>query len=110
MRTINFTRYAAPVSDFDAEATVARHMRTLETEDDAVVETCNLLIWQLLRAELINNPLKFETLWQFEGLRIDMDVHLRSGQFWRHPVTNLEEDALFKLVEPTTLRSNGEYS
>jgi hypothetical protein len=110
MRTINFTRYASPVSDFDAEATIAAHMRTLEIDEDAVVETCNLLIWQMLRAELINNPLKFEIVWQFEGVRVDMDVHLRSGQFWQHPVTNLEEDALFKLVEPTTLRSNGEYS
>jgi hypothetical protein len=108
MRTINFTRYAPAVSDFDAETTIAWHMRQLETDEEALIETCNVLIWQMLRAELLNNPLKFEIVWQFEGLRVDMDVHLRSSQFWRHPVTNLEEKALFKLVEPTTLKSSGD--
>ena len=107
MRTINFTRYAVAVSDFDAEATVARHMQQLGADKHAVIEVCNLLVWQMLRAELLNNPLKFDIEWQFEGLTVDMNANLRSSNFWAYPVTKLEEEALFKLLEPTTLKTLG---
>lgn len=103
MRTINFTRFAHSISDFDAEDTVQYYIEDLRVNPNASIRVCNLLVWNLLRAELKNSSLKFHITWLLEGKAIDMDTNMRSPGFWLHPITDLTSSTLCRIMKPTTL-------
>jgi hypothetical protein len=99
MTIINFTESAPAISDFHAENVVRNIICSIEKYDIEKVNLCNVLLWNMLRAELINSPLKTKVVWQFEGETIDMDANMNSNAFWRHSVTELQDKALEKLLE-----------
>lgn len=103
MTIINFTQSATPVSDFLAERYVQACLCDIE-EGVETIGICNVLVINLLRAELIDSPLKHQVQWQFEGTPVHMDKDMRSRDFWNNPVTNLEDKALEKLLRPSTLK------
>lgn len=98
MRTIIFTSQASPVSDFDAESRCEEMMQTLESKPHAIVSICNILLWNMLRAKLINNPIKFDVTWMYEDEVVDMDTNMRSNRFWDYPVTDLDGVTLGTLL------------
>lgn len=99
MAIINFTRSAIPVSDFEAEAFCQKCLeqisRNVNTE---VVRVCNVLVWNMLRAELVRSPLKSRVVWQVENIDIDMNSSLISKDFWYLPASSLNDEALEKLL------------
>lgn len=103
MTIINFTQSATPISDFLAEKYVQGCLHDIEA-DVEYIAICNVLVLNLLRAELINSPLKYQVRWQFEGEPVYTDKHMRSSDLWRNPVMELDIKALLKLLEPTTLQ------
>lgn len=103
MRTIIFTQRAKPVSDFDAESLCEDLMQALESNPRATVTVCNVLLWNMLRAKLIDNPIKFDTVWMYENGVVDMDTNMRSNRFWDYPVTELGDVALETLLQPTIM-------
>lgn len=102
MTTINFTKQAPAISDFNAQNVVEGILLSIE-KDVKEVKLCNVLLWNMLRAELIDSPLKSKVRWEFEGRSIDMDEDMKTGQFWQHPVTKLEDKALMRLISPSVL-------
>lgn len=79
-------------------------MQALESNPRAIVIICNVLLWNMLRAKLINNPIKFDTVWMYEEEVVDMDANMRGNRFWNHPVTELGDVALEALLRPTIIR------
>lgn len=99
MAIINFTREAMPVSDFEAEVFVEKRLEQInQNVNTEVVNVCNILIWNMLRAALVRSPLKSRVIWQIESIDIDMSSSLVSEDFWCLPVSTLNDEALEKLL------------
>jgi len=78
-------------------------MQALESNPRAIVIICNVLLWNMLRAKLINNRIKFDAVWMYEKEVVDMDTNMRSNRFWNHPATELGDVALGALLQPTIM-------
>lgn len=97
MTIINFTKSATPISDFEAEVFVAQCLVQI-CHDVEIIDICNVLTWNMLRAALVRSPLKSRVVWQVENIDIDMNSSLISKDFWYLPASSLNDEALEKLL------------
>jgi hypothetical protein len=100
MPQIFFTSDARPVSDFDAEGFVKDAMYDLSVGDDVAI--CNVLVFNMLRAALLNDDFKNQIEWWYDdgtgAKKIDMDKNMRCKNFWYVRVASLGEVALDTLL------------
>lgn len=105
---IVFTEKAAPISDFDANSAVEKYYQDLSKGVNVYI--CNQLLLLLLRAKLLNDPLKFQVDWYFEDELGEIDNDMRSHTFFDYPVLNLDIEAVMVLLEPSKLTKPPESS
>ena len=105
---IIFTNETDPIADYKVKGFVEKickefsdYIQTEEKEQTSVWIS-NILTLQFFRAFYFSEyrHLQDYTRWWYEDEEVDMDSDMRSNQLWRHPVTNLCEDALMILLGP----------